>query len=224
MIRIIYKGQDKDILKHKVLKAFNDTSKVFKDNLANVTVYIFPSRKEFNHYIGEETETWIIANASPNNEIAILSPVALKRDSIHSSREFLPVLKHEFAHLFVNKLANGKTVPKWLDEGLAQYVAKQYKDAEYAVKKAENDFCKKLATKSDWNKRVDRQAYQVAALFVNYLINKYSFQKVKELLTLLDKEYYYTSFKKEFFKVYKISLSEVEREFVKGINSHNKNK
>ncbi len=224
MIKIIYKGQDKNILKHKVLKAFNDTSKFFKDNLAGATIYIFSSRKEFNRYIGEETETWIIANASPNNEIAILSPVALQRDSIHSSREFLPVLKHEFAHLFVNKLANRKTVPKWLDEGLAQFVAKQYKDAEYAVKKVENDFCKKLATKSDWNKRVDRQAYQVAALFVHFLIKKYSFQKVKELLFLLDKKYNYANFKKVFFKVYRISLSEVEREFVKGINCRNKNK
>lgn len=218
MIKVIYSGNNFKKIEKEVLKAFDFVYKIFLIKIPNITVRVYTTREEFNKYIGEKTATWIIANASDNNEIAILSPSAMKRDGIHSSQEFLPVLKHEFTHLFIEKLTAGKTVPKWLNEGLAQYIAKQYKNAKYAVKTAEKDFCKKSATKSDWNKRTNQQVYQVAALFVYFLIKKYSFQKVKELLSSLDKNYYYQNFEKLFFKIYKISLSDAEKKFIEEIN------
>lgn len=216
MIRLIYKGKDSKKIKNEVLKTFNFLYNIFLVKTPDVVVRIHDNRIDFDKQLKTRTADWCIANASYDNKIDILSPFAIENESSHKKSEFLPVLKHEFAHLFIDKLVNGKVVPKWLDEGLAQYIAKQYKDTSHP-KEVEDNFCKKLSTPNGWYKRINSYSYQISVLFVYFLIKKYSFKKVKELLFLLEKEYKYSRFKKIFFEVYKINLTEVEKIFIKSI-------
>lgn len=214
MIKVIYTGKDFKNLEKEVLKAFKFVSKYFLTEIPNITVRIYGTRSGFDKYMRTKTASWLVANASDNNEIAILSPKAMEKESSHRKNEFLPILKHEFTHILIDKIAVKKTVPKWLEEGLAQYIAKQYKNTSYP-KEVEDNFCKKLGTTNGWQKRIDSYAYQISALFVCFLIKEYSFKKIKELLFLLEKEYKYPRFKKIFFKVYATDLSEVEKIFIK---------
>lgn len=217
MIKVIYSGKDLEKIKKDILKISAFLYNLFLIKTPHIIVRIHHNRADFNKQLKTKTADWCIANASYNNEIDILSPSAMEKESSHSKNEFLPVLKHEFTHLFINRLVDEEALPRWLDEGLAQYMAGQHK-SQKSFKNIEVNFCKKLSTPNSWYKRVDRSAYPTAALFVYFLIRKYSFKKIKELLYLLDKKYSYPVFKKIFFKVYKKDLSEMERLFVKEIN------
>lgn len=197
MIKIIYPGENLKEIKKEVSKTFDFTYEFFKLEIPNIVVRVYGARAEFDKQLGMETADWLVANASDNGKIDILSPLAIEKESSHDKSEFLQILKHEFTHLFVDGLARGKTVPKWLNEGLAAYVAKQHQDDKGSIYFEEN-FCQKLSTPLGWDNNVNYNAYTVAALFVSFLISKYLFDKIKELLLSLDKSYNHPNFKKTF--------------------------
>jgi hypothetical protein len=217
MLKVKYSGNDFKKIEKEVLRAFDFVYKYFLIKIPNITVNVYTTRSEFDKHLKTPTADWFVANASNNNEIDILSPLAMERESSHKKDEFLPILKHEFTHLFVRRVANGGAIPRWLNEGLSAYIAKQHQQKEKTIY-IENNFCKKLSTPKDWDKNVKYSAYTIAALFVSFLIKKYSLLKIKKLLSSLDKNYYYQNFEKLFFKVYKINLNDVEKEFIKNIN------
>lgn len=216
MFKVIYKGKDDLKVKKEATIAFDFVSKIFVEKISEITIYVYQNRAEFDKQFGEKTKNWLVGNAVGSKRINILSPLAFKNESCHEVKEFLPILKHELTHLFIYNLADGKTVPKWLNEGLASYVAKQHKNNSEDIY-IEDNFSEKLATSKGWAENVHYGAYPLAALFVNFLIKNYSFNKIKELITSLNKVYYYSSFKKIFFKVYGYDLSEVENLFIKSI-------
>ena len=217
MIKVIYSGNDFKKIESEVLKAFNFVYKFFSIKTTNVTVRVYNNRLDFNKFLNRQTESWLVAYASNSNEIDILSPLAMQNESSHSKNEFLSILKHEFTHLFIGNLAKGVAVPMWLNEGFAAHVARQNQKNVEAVY-LEDNFCKKLDTPRGWNENVNFRAYTVSALFVNFLIKKYSLVKIKQLISSLDKHYYYNNFEIIFLKIYKKSLNEVEKEFIVEIN------
>jgi hypothetical protein len=217
MIKIIYTGSDSKKLEKEAIKAFDFVSKIFLIKLPKITVRIYASRAEFNKYLGKETPDWHVANASNNNEIAILSPLAMTKESNHKSDEFLPILKHEFAHIFIYNTSKGKSVPKWLNEGFANYIARQNQVLNRSIYIADN-FIQQIDTPKNWDENVNYDAYNIAALFFRFLVNKYSMAKIIKLLQSIDKHYYYPNFEKTFHEIYGVNLSEVGKEFIKNIN------
>jgi hypothetical protein len=217
MIKITYSGENLEEIKKEVFAAFDFSYEFFKLEIPDVIVRVYETRSEFDKQLGMETADWLVANASDNGEIDILSPSAMEKESSHDKSEFLQILKHEFTHLFVDGLTKGKFVPKWLNEGLAAYVAKQHQNDKGALYFEEN-FCEKLSTPIGWDNNVNYGAYPIAALFVNFLITKYSFDKIKELLNSLDRSYYYSNFKNIFYTVYQKELDDVEQLFINGVN------
>jgi hypothetical protein len=61
---------------------------------------------------------WAVGAASPDERRVV---VALHRDGNRQDRR--RTLIHELAHMAVSDLARGQPVPRWLNEGLAQYLA-----------------------------------------------------------------------------------------------------
>lgn len=217
MLKVIYDGKDSVKVKNEVLKAFNFVYKYFLVKIPDSIIYISNNRIDFDKRLNKKTAVWFVANASDNNEIDILSPSAIRNESSHRKNEFFPILKHEFTHLFVEHLAKGKAVPLWLNEGLASYVAKQHQNEKEAIY-IEDNFCKKLSLPKGWSENINHGAYTIAAVFVYFLIKKYSFKKILKLIISLDKNFYYPYFEKTFFRVYERNLKEVEQDFIAGIN------
>lgn len=217
MIKIIYKGTDKIKTEKDVLNAFDFVYKKFLIKTSNVTVRVYDKRIDFDNRLGWNTPSWLVAMASNSGEVIdILSPLALKNESSHEAKEFISILKHEFTHIFFVHLSNGSNRPMWLNEGLANYIAKKHRHDKKIIIKPR--FCKTISTSRDWDKRVNQGAYAISALFVYFLIKKYSFKKIKELISALSKEYNYSSFNKIFLKVYNKKLEEVEEIFIKENN------
>lgn len=217
MIKIIYEGEDKIKIQQEVLAAYDYVNKIFLIKTVDVTVFVAQNRKEFDKQFGEKTASWLVGNAVGKNRINILSPLAMKNESSHSPKEFLPILKHEFTHLFLSNLSNGKVIPNWLNEGLAAYVAKQHQNDKDAIF-IEDNFCEKLSSSRGWNNNVHYGAYLLSALFVKFLIKKYSFKKIEKLISSLNKYYYHPDFQKIFLKVYDCELEIMEKLFIKEIN------
>lgn len=217
-IQIIYNGDDFAELENQVLSAYKDIGSQFKNGPESVIIRIHKTRKDFNKQIGRDTREWEVANASHTNEIDILHQEALEKYSSHSRDEFLPILEHEIAHLFIDQLSDGNAVPRWLDEGLASYVSGQYKNVKKQNNYIIDDFCEKLAISKGWDDYSSYCSYQIASLFVQFLVEKYSLDKIIRMIILLDKNYYYPNFKKIFQKIFNKNIKSVEKEFIKQIN------
>lgn len=220
MIKINYEGTDYERLNKEIIKIYEFLIDFFETKSFLIKVNIYDNKSDFNKRIGRmESPDWLVANASnKNNEINIISPLVMEKESNHNKNEFLQIIKHELTHLFINNLTKGKYIPMWLNEGIASYIAKQNQLKNKSID-IEKDFCKNLSTLEDWNKRVDNSAYEIASLFTLFLIKKYSFEKIKKLISSLEKEFSYENFKKIFFKVYKKDLSEVENMFILEMNN-----
>lgn len=214
-MKIIYKGKDFEKVEKDILRSFDFVKDFFFLDISGITVHVYENRSLFNKKLKRDTPEWLIANAS-NKEILILSPFAIEKESSHKKSEFSQILKHEFTHLFLNKLSKGYIIPMWLNEGLASFIAHQHKNDNVKLSLKEG-FCRKIGTKNGWDSNVNNFSYTISALFVSFLIKKYSFKKIKELIISLDKHYFYYNFKKIFFNVYNKDLNEVERLFIKSL-------
>lgn len=216
-LQLKHKGNDYPKIKEMIIKAHNDVGLRFKEKLENLIVCVYKSRKEFDKKLNRKTEPWFVANAT-NGEINILHSNSFAKESTHKADEFFPILKHEIAHLFIDKMTNGKSVPKWLDEGLASYISDKYKDIKYSVH-IEKDFCEKLGSPKGWNDYSNYGAYDTASLFVAFLAEKYTLDKIINLLSRLDKNYYYPNFEIIFKNNFKETLKNLEKEFTGKVNS-----
>jgi hypothetical protein len=220
MIKIIYSGKNTEKTKKDVLKAYNFVAKIFPVNISNITVRVHATRADYDKKLKRKSPDWEIADVSIKNEINVLSPFAIEKESPHPKNEFIPVLKHEFTHKFNAKLSGGldwKSIPRWLDEGLAQCVAKQDKRSSVKSENIHLGFSKELAMETGWFKKIN-SSYDISSLFVRFLIRKYSIEKIKELISSLDRIYNYSRFEKTFFRVYGKKLSEVEELFITSLN------
>ena len=215
-LQLHYKGKDYEKVKEIVVKAYDDIRVCFKDKLESLIINVHKNRKEFDKKINCKTKLWHIASAS-NGKIDIMHFNTFERETSHKKEDFLPTLKHEMVHLFIDKITNDKAVPKWLDEGLASYISGQYKNIKHSIH-IEEDFCEKLGTPKGWDEYSDFSAYDVASLFVSFLTEKYTLDKITEMLSRLDKNYYCPNFETIFSNIFGETLKNLEKEFVDKIN------
>ena len=125
-LQLKYKGNDYAKIKETVIKAHDDVGLRLKDKLENLIVCVHKNRREFDKKLNRKTKLWLVANVA-NGEINILHSNSFAKESTHKANEFFPILKHEIAHLFIDRMTNGKSIPNWLDEGLASYVSRNIK-------------------------------------------------------------------------------------------------
>ena len=159
-------------------------------------VFFVQSRKEYDKLFGYETESWQVARTE-NGAIFILDPKIYTKESSHKDiKRFWLVLKHEYAHLYYRAVTDNN-VPRWLNEGLACYLAGQEKKTPD----------KKLLV--DLNHFFDRGGqwvYGVGYFWVNYLMKKFGKAKLLKLIKTITSKTTKTAFNKSFKKIYGFGL------------------
>ena len=91
-------------------------------------MFFVQSRKEYDKLFGYKTEPWQVARTE-NGAIFNLDPKIYTKESDHKDiKSFRLVLQHEYVHLYYRKLTNTGD-PRWINEGLACYLAGQKKKA-----------------------------------------------------------------------------------------------
>lgn len=179
----------------KFLNYENNLAKFFNIKINHVNIFFLKSRKELDLILGRKTEDWLVAFTGYGS-IFILDPKVYYKQSSHKDMgSFWQTLNHECCHLFYYKLA-GVNFPKWLDEGFACYLAGQVKK-----KPTKEEVLKvfEYFKKSDW------QIYNIGYFWVKLLIEKFGKEKMLKLLKILDHGINEEKFKRNFYKVYKIS-------------------
>ena len=64
----------------------------------------------------QNTPSWVAGFADPQNDVVIIFP---DRIGSYPYRSLEGVLFHEVAHILISRTANGRSVPRWFNEGLA---------------------------------------------------------------------------------------------------------
>jgi len=86
-----------------------------------VRVYVTPTREQFNTLQPNRPPAWAEATAWPAASMVFVESPGLKPDA-----SFEKVLDHELTHVIVGQAFLPRTPPRWLHEGLAQWVAHEY--------------------------------------------------------------------------------------------------
>jgi len=215
------KLKGKDNLEQKAEIVFKHVADSFNlSSLPNISISFHTSRLSFDKSLGRKTQIWEVGNTSRDNKIDIIHPDFFAKVSSHADSEFDQILAHEIAHIFINRLASGNQVPFWLNEGLAMNIAGQverYKTGSDSMF-IEGRFTSHLATKQDWNERVDFGAYKIACLFTAFLIETFTLNKILELIKKTEKNYYAPHFEESMLHIFGRSISDLENDFVSWSN------
>jgi hypothetical protein len=92
-------------------------------------LFLLKSRKEIDIVRDQKTDDRLVGWFWREKFLFILDPDKFETESIFQKKDFNSILKHELSHYFYLQATNG-TLPAWLDEGLACYIAGQkYKEA-----------------------------------------------------------------------------------------------
>ena len=185
--------------KNEIIKEIDSAYKIvlsfFKQQISEIDINIVNNRKKFDLFNERKTEDWEVGYTFFKDnkvKIAIFNPESFEKYSTHKKEEFNSILIHELTHVFT-----GYTLkffyPKWLHEGLAGYVAKQYKNK---IIKNENIVnLSELHNLNDWDKNHN---YVEAYLFTKFLFDKFGKEKMMEFMTNLNLRIEYCDFQLSF--------------------------
>ncbi|MDO8570910.1 MAG: basic secretory protein-like protein [Candidatus Daviesbacteria bacterium] len=184
------KIDSEELLKEQVNNAY-EANKLFFGQDVEIKINIIYKREEMNQVQGRKTDDWIVGTAR-NDQITIFSPEVFDKVSNHSRSDFNFVLTHEITHIFTDKMYGFK-FPVWFKEGLAGYVAEQYKQSTINTENVQ-DF-QMLHGYKDWQEHPNyRQAYS----FINYIVKNAGKDKLFEFCSKLEEKESYEDFCQKF--------------------------
>jgi hypothetical protein len=180
-----------------------ELSRFFGISVGQPVLFFLNSRKEIDFIWNKKTEGWMVAWAK-ENYIFILNPKVYTKESDHKDiKHFWQVLKHEYCHIYFKKITN-VNYPKWLNEGLACYLANQIKpqpSPEEALKIFE------------YFSKSDSQIYKPAYFWTKLLIEKFGVEKMLSLIETIKSGITEKQFSANFYKIYGLHYS--EKDFIK---------
>ena len=96
--------------------SYKELSYSLEESLTHpVSVYVADSEKDFQSQTGGHFPDWGVGCAvSKHNLIIIKSP-----DHFRYNKSLDQLLSHELAHIFLDKKADGRNLPRWMEEGYA---------------------------------------------------------------------------------------------------------
>jgi len=204
-------------LKRIIEKGIRRNEKFFGFSISSLTIVLLNSRKEIDNLMKRKTADWIVGRAnSKNMEIFILAPWAFEKESCHPASAFPKVLIHEISHLFIGQV-HPFSVPRWLVEGLASYLAKQKRPlVSISPGLLNSPFLTRLSSSLGWNENANRGAYPVSYYWIEFLINKHGKEKMLKFILELKKT---PEIKSAFKQIYPKSLALTEKDFLNYLKS-----
>jgi len=155
---------------------------------AKTSVRIYPDVKAYHSAIGyPDAPDWMVGGTWNGTVLMMVSP--LHPGSIHTYASLMQVVVHEFVHIAVAyaRGADGFAgLPRWLNEGFAQYEAGQTNDRVRASAAASLR-APKPPTLAQLDEASDMEfgnmnGYAVSVTLVDYLITTYGIDKLVQLI------------------------------------------
>jgi hypothetical protein len=151
-----------------------------------VEVYLAASHEDFlrRQPNAQKAPEWAAGLAYPDENLIILkSPRAALFGTIDPFRTF----RHEIAHLTLHQALAGVRIPRWLDEGLAMYEAKEWTFRTTAVISTvtlKKDFIPLAALNREFPLDVQEAetAYAESFSMIAYLLNRFGREKFRAFI------------------------------------------
>lgn len=144
-----------------------------------IKVTIYPNISEFHKAIGmEDAEDWLVGLAR-NGEIMMVSP--LNPGSVHNYESLMKVIVHEYTHILVENIKSNTAA--YLNEGIAVVEANQINEnSKYYLKEVAK--ADKLPSIDEMQNNYSKleQPYEVSGGFVDFIVNKYGYDKIIDLI------------------------------------------
>ena len=130
------------------------------------------------------------------------------------------ILKHELCHLLLHEHIGRVPIPRWLDEGIAQWVSGGVMDILHDQKEAllpRAAFSGRMISLGALNNEFPqspkdlRLAYEESKNFIDYLINFHGREKLCEILRLMKNG---TPYRRAFFEALGTPLYKIEKEWL----------
>ena len=144
----------------------------------------------------------------------------------NNSLKLYNILKHELCHVLLHEHIDRVPIPRWFDEGIAQWVSDGVMDILYDQKDAllpKAAFSDRMIPLGALNKEFPqnpnalRLAYEESKNFIDYLIDAYGRKKLFEILGLMKEG---TPLRKAFFKALGKPLDKIEKEWLASLKQN----
>lgn len=148
---------------------------------------IVADRQElFDNLVGEGFPDWGGAVAIPSqNRIVLRSP-----EISRSGKPLAALAAHEYSHLAIHQALGGRVAPRWLDEGLAMYIAGEWSYQDFVaitIASWRGKFVplSRMGRLNTFDEKTAQLAYAESYLAIKYLIDYYGVETLRELVNLL---------------------------------------
>ena len=151
------------------------------------TVVPAPGRAAFRQMGGRE---WFTAFAVPRRQLVVLDLSRLDQ----RSGDLYATLKHEYAHLLLHQAIDRQRLPRWLDEGVAQWASDGLSEYLPAVQRSllpqaasagRLFYLEELRVRFPDDAQGLQLAYEQSRSFVNYLVRRFGDDALRGLLQSL---------------------------------------
>ena len=163
----------------------------------------------------------VVGFAVPQKHLVIIDYT-----KILNNLKLYEILKHELCHLLLHEHLNQVFIPRWFDEGIAQWVSGGVMDILHDQKNALlpkaafSDHLIPLGALNEGfpeNSNGLRLAYEESKNFIDYLINSHGKKKFFEILHLMKEG---TPLRKAFFEALGAPLYKIEKEWLASLKSN----
>jgi RNA polymerase sigma-70 factor (ECF subfamily) len=153
---------------------------------SKIDVFIYPDVQSFHNAINvPDAPDWVVGAAN-KNELIMVSP--LNPGSAHTYESLIKAIVHEFTHTVVlNFRKNGLVgLPNWLNEGYPYYEANQLSESQRKLVQSNliNNTTPSWSEleKADSYQFGDLNGYPISATFIEFLIESYGIDKLKQFI------------------------------------------
>lgn len=167
----------------------NDLEKRLKRQVTFVPAILLLKEESFSR---ASENPYVVAFAIPDRNLIVIDHSKMRVDPFTIEL----TLKHELCHILLHRSVQGGKIPKWLDEGLAQWVSAGI--AEILISSKRSFLNEAVVAGKSLNLRAledafprDREslhlAYEVSKSFVAYFIERFGIGSVTEVLEHIEK-------------------------------------
>jgi len=212
---VYFSPKEKNIKKvvHDLVDGYQRIFQFFGFGIPSLRLVLLYTRKEIDELRQEKTPSWLVGQADKNT-ICLFSPSVFEKVSPHRRSEFKKVLLHEMTHLFIRRI-HSSFEPRWLEEGLAYFVAgqrgKKQFNSHFFLNK-ELPFL--LDSEKRWQKALPYGAYTISFLLVKFLIKRFGKEKIIKFLSSLRGKYNRKKLCQNFEQIYGQKITEEVKEFL----------
>lgn len=215
-VRVTFEPVDAPFVEH-VLGIVRETSPHLRATLGlpsadTIHVHIAPTQEDFLTYTPGAIPDWGAGYAVPHRRLVVLRSPRIT--GTYDGSEELVV--HELAHVMLHSALRGADIPRWLDEGFAMHMAREWGfwDRASLVVAVVSGNLVPLGAIQGVNRFPEHRAhlaYQQSALAVQYILRSYGESGLHALFDSLRRT---GSIERACFETFGMSVVEFERDWL----------